>query len=167
MGYEIIEDCFPNYLNNVDIQIEESEVMLFFKTKRDACQCPTCGELTNRYTNYYTRVIQDLPIIDKQLFLNLKLKRFICENPACDKNYFTEEIEELAKKGSRRTNRLNSLLTRISLINSAEEGARICKSQMIDVSGDTLLRLSKKWDLQNDKEKIIAVVVDNFALKKT
>ena len=37
---------------------------------------------------------------------------------------------------------------------------------MIDVSGDTLLRLSKKWDLEIDKEKIIAVGVDDFALKK-
>jgi transposase len=166
MGYEIIEDCFPDYLKNIDIQIEESKVTLFFKTKRDECKCPTCGEITNRYTNYYTRIIQDLPIIDKQLFLNLKLKRFICENTECNKKYFTEGIENLAKKGSRRTNRLDNLLTRISLINSAEEGARICKSQMIDVSGDTLLRLSKKWDLEIDKEKIIAVGVDDFALKK-
>lgn len=166
MEDEIIEDCFPDYLKNIDIQIEESKVTLFFESKRNECQCPTCGEITNRYTNYYTRVIQDLPIINKQLFLNLKLKRYICENPGCDKKYFTEGIEDLAKKVSRRTNRLDSLLTRISLINSAEEGARICKSQMIDVSGDTLLRLSKKWNLKIDKEKIIAVGVDDFALKK-
>ena len=37
---------------------------------------------------------------------------------------------------------------------------------MIDVSGDTLLRLSKKCDLEIDKEKIIVVAVDDFALKK-
>ncbi|MEA1974764.1 MAG: transposase family protein [Bacillota bacterium] len=166
MGYEIIKDCFPNYLENLDIQIEGKKVILFFKTKRTECKCPTCGGVTTKYRNYYNRKIQDLPIIDKQLFLNLRLKKFQCENPNCERNYFTETIDDLAKKGSRRTNRLDELLTRLALINSAEEGARICKKQMIDISGDTLLRLSKKWDLKIDKEKIIAVGVDDFALKK-
>jgi len=79
---------------------------------------------------------------------------------------FTEDISDLVAKNSRRTLRLDKLLTKVSLINSAEEGSRICKSQNIDVSGDTLLRLSKNWEITIEEDEIIAVGVDDFALKK-
>jgi len=166
MGFEIIEEFYPDYLENIDIEITDEKVVLFFKTKRMSCKCPNCGELSNTYRTYYTRKVQDLPMIDRQLFLNLKLKKFKCENNQCETNMFTEDISDLVAKNSRRTLRLDKLLTKVSLINSAEEGSRICKSQNIDVSGDTLLRLSKNWEITIEEDEIIAVGVDDFALKK-
>lgn len=166
MHYELIKEFYPDYLLNTDIEIHNTKILLYFKTSRTEANCPNCGELSKKFTSYYKRKIQDLPIIDKQLFLMISLKKFRCNNKECKTRVFTESIIEIARKSSRKTNRLEELLTRISLTNSAEEGSRLCKNQNIEVSGDTLLRLSKKWEPSIDKNEITAVGVDDFALKK-
>lgn len=85
---------------------------------------------------------------------------------ACERGIFVEPIDELAGKLSRKTKRLDELLTRIALTGCAEEGSKICKVQKISVSGDTLLRIAKAWGTDKNVEDITAVGVDDFALKK-
>lgn len=58
------------------------------------------------------------------------------------------------------------MLIKFALTESAEGAARKCNDIKIKVSGDTLLRLSKKWEPYIDKETIHSIGIDDFAFKK-
>lgn len=164
--YELIKDMFPVYLEETNIGITEDKITINFKSKRKSCVCPTCNTNSSTASTYFTRKIQDLNIIDKPLFLIIKLAKYRCKNPDCKTKIFCEEIIDLAGTKQRRTNRLNQLLTKFSLTQSAEAAARRCNDINIKVSGDTLLRLSKKYEHIIDKESIKSIGIDDFAFKK-
>lgn len=167
MNYNIIKDLFPAYLTLNNFGMSEKEIILYFSSTRTELTCPVCGEKTNKITTYFQRKLQDLPLIDRQLFLNIRLKKFCCENTSCSRKIISEQIPELVSGKSRRTNRLDEKLIRFALTNTAEGTARLMLKSNINVSGDTLLRLCKKWSMKHDKDDVIAIGVDDFALKKT
>ena len=166
MSATFFQEFFPDYLEHINTEVNGDQIFFHFNTLRTKCDCPACGKPTYKFKNYYERKIQDLPIINKQLFLMLRLKKFVCENKQCKKGIFVEPIDELAGKLSRKTKRLDELLTRIALTGNAEEGAKTCKAQKISISGDTLLRIAKGWETDINVEDITAVGVDDFAFKK-
>jgi transposase len=166
MNINFFKEFYPNYLNHTNTEIKNDKVIFYFDSLRAECECPECGNITNTFKNYYSRKIQDLPIIDKQLFLIIHLKKYICKNELCNKGIFVEPIDELVDKKSRKTKRLDELLTRLALTSSAEEASRISISKKISISGDTLLRIAKACKIKINVEGITAVGIDDFSLKK-
>lgn len=167
LNYELIQDCFPEYLVKNDIKNYEDRIIIYFASNRRECNCPNCGIKSQEITTYFHRVIQDLPIINKLLFLNIRLKKFRCNNSECTVKVFSENIDEVALTKQRRTNRLNERLTTLALTNSAEGAAKMLKSNHnIHVSGDTLLRLAKSYVFEGNTDEINAIGIDDFALKK-
>lgn len=168
MNFEIIEDCFPDYLIKTNITNENDIITIYFHSNRNENNCPSCNTASTDVTTYFHRIIQDLPIINKALFLNIRLKKFRCNNSKCSTKVFSETIDELAFAKKRRTNRLNKKLTAFALTTSAEGAAKLLKSHHnINVSGDTLLRLAKSVTFEINKNEIDAIGIDDFALKKT
>lgn len=53
--------------------------------------------------------MQDLNLIEKPLFLEIRLAKHRCKNPNCSTKVFSESIEEFAEPKARRTNRLNDM----------------------------------------------------------
>ena len=51
---------------------------------------------------------------------------------------------------------------RFALTESAESVSRKCKAININISGDTILRLAKKWELDIEKNSIIVIGMDDF-----
>lgn len=166
MNYDLIRDMFPVYLAKKDIDITDDTITIYFSSTRTTANCPNCGVSSDEITTYFTRVIQDLPIIEKRLILDIKLKKFRCNHISCSTKVFSENISEFAGLKQRNTNRLNEKLTMFSLTYSAESAARMLRQRGIYISGDTLLRLSRKWSPNIDSDKVIAVGIDDFALKK-
>lgn len=164
--YGLIKGMFPDYLEETSIDITEDKITINFKSKRKSCNCPSCNIPSSTVSTYFTRRIQDLNIIEKPLFLVIRLAKYRCKNPDCSTKIFSENINELAGTKERRTNRLNELLTKFSLTQSAEGAARRCNDINIKVSGDTLLRLSKKYEHPINKESIQSIGIDDFAFKK-
>ena len=167
MNFDLIKDMFPGYFKKENVNIAEDTITIYFSSTKTSAPCPSCGGETNDITTYFTRVIQDLPIIEKRLVLNIRLKKFRCNNLSCKTKVFSENISGFAGLKQRNTNRLNEKLTIFSLTYSAEGAARILLQRGINISGDTLLRLSRKWKPDIDPDKVIAVGIDDFALKKT
>lgn len=166
MKYKIIEDMFPEYLEEKGIEVTKNKVTIYFTSKRKSCNCPSCNTPSKVVSTYFTRRIQDLNIIENPLFLIIKLAKYRCENPDCHIKIFSENIDEFSKRKARRTNRLTELLAQFALTQSAESAARRCKNINIKVSGDTLLRISKQWEPSIKKETINAIGIDDFAFKK-
>ena len=167
MKSKLIKDMFPGYLEEINVDTAEDKITIYFNSKRNTCNCPSCNTASSIVSTYFTRKIQDLNIIEKPLFLVIRLAKYRCENPDCSTKIFSENINEFAETKARKTNRLNELLTKFSLTQSAEAAARRCNDINIKVSGDTLLRLSKKYEHLINKEYIQSIGIDDFALKKT
>ncbi len=166
MEYKLIEDMFPKYLKETNIIIDNDKIIIHFSSKRETCNCPSCNSLSSTKSTYFTRKLQDLNIIEKPLFLEIRLAKYRCENPDCKTKIFSESIEDFAGPKARRTNRLNEMLTNFALVESAESVARKCNAININISGDTLLRLAKKWNPKIDKASIQSIGIDDFAFKK-
>ena len=166
MEYKLIEDMFPGYLKEIQIVKNEDKIIIYFESIRRTFNCPSCNTPSTTVSTYFTRKIQDLNVIEKPLFLKVRLAKYKCENPDCNTKIFSEKIEELAKVKARRTNRLNEMLTKFALTQSAEAASRRCSDININISGDTLLRLSKKWEPSIDEESIHSIGIDDFAFKK-
>ncbi|MCK4258724.1 MAG: transposase [Halanaerobiales bacterium] len=166
MNYNIIKDLFPTYLQLNDSEMNADEIILHFESTRTEIECPVCGQKVSKITTYFKRTLQDLPLIDKKLILDIKLKKFCCENSSCSRKIISEQVAELALEKNRRTTRLDEKLIRFALTNTAEGTARLMLKSNINVSGDTLLRICKKWSMAHNKDDVIAIGVDDFALKK-
>lgn len=130
MKYKLVKDMFPEYLEETNIVVENGKITIYFSSKRKECHCPSCNTPSTKKSTYFTRTLQDLNIIEKPLFLEIRLAKYRCENPEC------------------RTNRLNKMLTNFALTESAESVSRKCSSININISGDMLSRSSKEWKLE-------------------
>lgn len=167
MKYSLIEDMFPQYLAFKSFEILTDEIEINFESQQKHMKCPRCGMESHQITTYFNRRLQDLPIIDRALFLNVRLKKFRCKNCDCEQKIFNETINELAFSGERRTRRLNDMLVKFALLHTAEGASRFLQQNNIQISGDTLLRMTMNWEPEIDYTKIEGIGIDDFALKKS
>lgn len=98
MSYKLVKDMFPKYLEEENIIIEKDKILIYFSSKRKSCICPSCHKPSSTISTYFTRKIQDLNVIEKPLFLEIRRAKYRCENPNCNIKIFSEQISELAKK---------------------------------------------------------------------
>jgi transposase len=104
-------------------------------------RCPVCGEAAARVHSRYTRTLGDLPWARFAVRLELRVRRFFCNNPTCPRQIFAERLAGLAAPVAHRTDRQRDALTVIALANGCEVGARVARHLGSPVSPDTLLRL--------------------------
>ena len=166
MKYSLIEDMFPQYLAFKSSEILKDQIVINFDSQQKHMKCPRCGRESNQITTYFNRTLQDLPIIDRTLFLKIRLKKFRCLNHDCEQKIFNETINEVAFSGERRTKRLNDMLVKFALLHTAEGASRFLKQNHILISGDTLLRMTMNWEPEIDYIKIEVIGIDDFCTKK-
>lgn len=163
---DFIKEFFPDNFIYQNTTINEDLVTLHFTTEKRILTCPHCGEKSSDHVTYYTRTIQDLPILDRQTYVKVRFRKMACLNGKCPVKYFNESLDEYVGPKKRFSHRLLDLLVRMALTQPAEAGSRICKEKHIIVSGDTLLNLAKEYKPNVDKDSIKKIGVDDFALKK-
>ncbi|MFJ8246322.1 transposase family protein [Peribacillus asahii] len=62
------------------------------KSIRKSCSCPSCGNLSSRIHSRYIRFVRDLSIQQVSIHLQLQVKKFFCDSPACSTRIFTERF---------------------------------------------------------------------------
>src|SRR5262249_30351937 len=73
--------------------------------------------------------------------LQLRVRKFFCDNPACPCQIFTERLPTVAAPWARRTMRLSKLLNACGIALGGEAGARLLAHMGLRTSPTTLLRL--------------------------
>jgi transposase len=73
--------------------------------------------------------------------LQLRVRKFFCDHPACPRQIFTERLPTVAAPWARRTTRLAQLLLAFGMALGGEAGARLVARLGLRTSPDTLLRL--------------------------
>jgi len=85
--------------------------------------------------------VQDLPILGKNVMLQIKSYEYKCENPECDAVSTVEDFGDFLGYHGRKTERLEDFLCTLALETSCEGAARICKEIGIKTSGDSIIRI--------------------------
>jgi transposase len=154
----------PNSLPGFEIEegvCGENTVTITARAITPAAPCPSCGHIATRLHSYYLRIPHDLPSSGLSVHLNLRVRRFRCQNEDCPRQTFAERLPELVAVSAQRTVRLTRLLHAFSLALSGEAGARLLADVGVSTSADTLLRLVKGSPLPI-AETPDAIGVDDF-----
>jgi transposase len=124
-----------------DINDAAAEVT-FHVTSTQACvPCPLCHVQTSRVHSRYTRTLADLPWGAYAVRIQLRVRKFFCDNPACPRQIFTERLPTVAAPWARRTLRLAQCLLACGIALGGQAGARLAARGQWRTSPDTLLRL--------------------------
>jgi hypothetical protein len=134
-------------------------------TAPDAC-CPLCQQRSSRVHSHYLRQVADLPWHGVALRLHLRVRRFFCDHPACQRAIFTERLPDLLAPYARKTVRLAGVLELIGMVVGGEAGARLLTALGMVASPDTLLRLIRRASLANTPTPRV-LGVDDFCATRS
>jgi transposase len=82
----------PKLLNLTSVRAEESAITLCAQTSTSAAQCPTCGKRSARVHSRCMRTLADLPWQGVPLSVHLCVRRFFCDEAACQRAIFAERL---------------------------------------------------------------------------
>ena len=146
---------------------EKDKILIRMKSVTACCTCPKCGQTTNNYHGTYMRKVQDLPILGKNVQLEITAHEYNCMNEKCNAMSIAETFNGFLNAYSRMTERCADFVCTLALETSCEGCARICKTLGIKTSGDTVIRLLlKRYELLPNPETGDVIGVDDFAYKK-
>ncbi len=162
-----LQEYYPSELEIKKIENSTDRVEIFMKTTTQKVICPKCGKTADKKGGIHNKTVYDLPILGKQVKLNIKYRNFVCMNEDCEKKYISETIPGFVEKFNHRTQRLNDFILRIALATSAEESSRILKTTGIEMSGQSVINLILKRFSETETGKCsTSIGIDDFANKK-
>ena len=159
---------FPeNYLKILNVIDGKDKIIIKLKSITSECECPGCGIILTEYHGTYKRKVQDLPILGKNVHLQITVREYKCQNDQCSVTTITESYNGFLNPYGRMTERCADFICTLALETSCEGSARICKAMNIKVSGDTIIRLlTRRFELQEEPACGTVIGIDDFAFKK-
>ncbi|MGV9567717.1 ISL3 family transposase [Streptomyces sp. NPDC003480] len=124
-----------------------------------------CGQSSARVHGRYVRRLRDVAVGGLGVVIELCVRRFRCENPACTVVTFAEQVLGLTTPHSRHTPLLREVLTQIGLALAGRAGARLASAVGLTIGRDTLLRLVRSLP-EPDSGEVEVLGVDDFAFRK-
>lgn len=106
-------------------------------------RCPLCQRRSRRVNSIYQRTVADLPWSGRPVTLQVRVRRFICQQASCPRRIFAERFPALVAVYARRTYHLCEGQRRVGLALGGEAGARLAAPLGMPTSPTTLLRLER------------------------
>src|ERR1051326_3539415 len=85
----------PSRLHLLDLSADERAILAQVMTTASGACCPLCQQRSIRVHSHYIRQVADLPWHGIALRLQVRVRRFFCSNPACQRAIFTERLPGL------------------------------------------------------------------------
>ena len=90
--------------------IETGRVGIRVASGASTSRCPVCGLVSSRVHSRYSRTVSDLPWHGLPVTLEVRARRFFCDEPSCERRiFFCERLPEVAAR-ARKTGRLEEAL---------------------------------------------------------
>ena len=153
----------PKQLHVDELSITGDLLIIYASTTNLAAECPLCGQPSRRIHGCYTRTLADLPWCGTPVHLRVRVRKFFCDVPSCERRIFAERLEEVARVHARGTDRQREALEWIAFALGGEAGARLARELGLLVSPDTLLNRIRKAFCA-DAENVRVLGVDDFGL---
>ena len=144
--------------------IEAGKATPFVSSCESRVRCPLCGSGSSRVHSRYLRTVSDLPWHGVSVKLDVRVRRFFCDEASCQRRIFCERLPEVAAR-ARKTDRLDEALLAIALELGSRAGARVALELGIVAARDTMLKRIKGAPLPK-VGKVRVLEVDDFAFKK-
>src|SRR5215207_8390098 len=157
-------ELLPKDLDLKTLSIEAGEVPIFASSCESRARCPLYDHDSSRTHSRYLRTVSDLPWHGVSVTLEVRVRRFFCDEPSCGRRIFCERLPEVAAR-ARKTVRLEEALLAIALELGGRAGARLALELGIVAARDALLRRIKVAPLP-EVGKVRVLGVDDFAFKK-
>jgi transposase len=143
---------------------EDGGVRLEACVRAERMACPGCERDSDRVHSRYRRSLADAPIGAQTVVIELRVRRFFCDNASCGRRTFAEQVPGLTSKHARRTGLLRRMLEAIGLALAGRAGARLAAMLGMPASRDSLLRLVRA--LPDPPVGDVEVLgVDDFAIR--
>ena len=75
-----------------------------------------CGMASGRVHGRYDRQLSDTAAAGREVLIRLRVRRLFCDNAACARKTFAEQVPELAGRHARRTTILQRVLTAVAAL---------------------------------------------------
>lgn len=126
--------------------------------------CPGCGVHSARVHSRYRRHAADLPVSGCQVRLELRVRKFFCDNGACGRRIFCERLPGVLTVYARRTLRLTEVLAHLALLVNAHDARRVGGVLGLPGSASGYLRLAHAY--VPEPSMATAVGIDDFAFRR-
>ena len=166
---EVFGLLLPHLAGVVAESAEEAGGRVFLRVRPAAEQaaCTRCGQLSGRRHGGYPRRLRDVPAGGRDVVIRLSARRFYCLNPACPAVTFTEQVQGLATRFSRRTPLLAAMLPAVAAALCGRAGARLAAALGTAAPGrQTMIRLVMAVADGEAAAAPQVLGVDDFALRK-
>lgn len=100
----------PSELQGVQLAFEDEKLLVTAEARRPAVRCPACGAWSRRIHSRYPRTLADLPWLRCAVRLQVRRRKFFCDQAGCPRRIFAEPLLSTAARDGRRTTRAAQLL---------------------------------------------------------
>ncbi|MFI6986740.1 ISL3 family transposase [Embleya sp. NPDC050154] len=128
-------------------------------------ECPGCGSPSRRVHSRYVRMLADTAVSGRPVGIELHVRRFFCDEVACGRGTFAEQVDGLTVRYGRRTPTAQRLLERVAPALGGRAGGRLTTHIAVPTSGSTLLRTIHPLDVPAPP-KVEVLGVDEFSLRR-
>jgi transposase len=146
-------------------KIESGKVILSVLSTRRKSKCPGCKKYSTRLHGYYFRKVNDLPMLGRSVFINLKVGKYYCQNNRCSRKVFTERFTDHFLPYKRSTTRLTEKLLKVALLMGGNPGKKLCDTLNIKTSSSSLIRQIHQKEIQASQTST-HIGIDDWAYKK-
>lgn len=153
------------HLDSWQLDAPASLLTLHVTSTQTVVRCPVCAVPAERMHSRYTRTLADLPWAHDRVRLQLRVRKWFCQNSQCVRQIFTERLPTVAAPWARQTQRLVHWLTHIALALGGTAGAQLSRELGGAVSRTILLRLLHRRVVPSCATPTV-LGVDDFALRK-
>ncbi len=131
--------AIPEQLRVDQLSFDGHSVTVHASTSDPAARCPLCARLSRRIYGCYVRTLADLPWCGAAVRLRIRVHKFFCDEPTCERRIFAERLDDVARVYARGTDCQRGALEWIAFALGGEAGARLARELGLLVSPDTLL----------------------------
>jgi transposase len=164
-GKELLPD--QSSLQSCRVDKDAHSWMVSAAASPAAATCPDCGVRSTARHSSYLRHLRDLPVQGRPVKLTVRVARWRCQNPGCERRIFCQRLNEVAQRQARETKRFGEILQLLGHAMGGRPGERLSARLGLSVSDDTLLRRVKRWaQLRPPIQRITALGVDDWAWRK-
>ncbi|WP_240045080.1 transposase family protein [Streptomyces alboflavus] len=104
-----------------------------------AARCTGCGTTSRWGHSRYVRHLADVTVGRRPVRIDLSVRRLYCENPACAKVTFAEQVDQLTVRYQRRTPLLQHLVEVVGILLAGRGGARLLRILNVPLSRTSVL----------------------------
>jgi transposase len=153
------------------VQVERMEaggdlLRITARTRDDTpAACPGCGQTSDWVHSRYVRHVADEAVGGRPAVIDLSVRRLYCENPACEKITFAEQVPGLTRRYQRRTPALQKVVDAVAVALAGSAGARLLSALHHTLSWASVLNCLMRIALPaRPAPRVLGI--DEFALRK-